>query len=72
MAEVGPGIPTWDEAMGHAAAWLTKLEKDSGKKLGDVSAMVEADAAAAKAWLAFATELTNRSRSGPFDTPRSR
>jgi hypothetical protein len=69
MVEVGQGIPSWDEAMRHAAAWLAKLEKDSGRKLGEVSAMVQADAEAVKAWVAFATELTNRSRSGPSDTP---
>jgi len=72
MAELGPEIPTWDEAMRHAAAWLAKLEKDSGKKLGDVPAMVSADAEAAKAWTAFATELTNRTRSGQVDAPGSR
>ena len=64
MAEFGPGVPTWDDAMRHAAAWLAKLEHDSGRKLGDVPSMLGADAAAAKAWIAFATELTNHSRGG--------
>ena len=72
MEEGGPGVPTWDEAMRHAAAWLAKFEKDSGKKIGVTAEGLHADAAAAKAWIAFATELTNRSRSGPFDTPRAR
>lgn len=71
MAELGSEVPTWDEAMRHAAGFLAKLEKDSSRKLGEVSSMVRADAEAAKAWIAFATELTNRSRSGPLDSPTS-
>jgi len=72
MEEVGPGVPTWDEAMRHAAAWLAKLEKDSGKRIGVTSEILQADAAAAKAWISFAAELTNRFRSGPSGTPGAR
>ncbi|GAA2051121.1 hypothetical protein GCM10009839_67460 [Catenulispora yoronensis] len=56
--------PTWEQAMWQAAQWLGKMEKDSHRKIGDVHDMIRADADAARAWIAYATEVGSRSRGG--------
>ena len=73
MEGPGPKKVTWDDAMQQALAWLRKMEKDSQLKWPNSAVEpVRADAEAAQAWIAFATELSNHSRRGPSDAPGSR